>query len=135
MLKTTLFLISVSAAAAQAASTTFTGKSLFDAAVSGGTVLDFTELTHGESRENQYAAQGLTFTPGRTLATRGDAFIDGKGFRNVPCIPAELNFASPMSFIGVEFPGGMDLTLHDGLTVVFSGQFGRVGRGFSAASC
>ena len=111
----------------------FTDRPSWEAAVGAFTTIDFTDFPHGTIITTQYSGLGATFTDGNdTIFVYPDAFpIDGVGLDAQGSIT--ISFSTPMSYIGVDFPGSLHIDLFSGGSPIYSSSnFGGIGAGFFA---
>jgi hypothetical protein len=119
-----------------ASTTNYTGKTAFLAAVPGATSIDFTGLSDNAVMSTQYSGLGIVFTQGDDLAITSSSFVtDQKGVCGDGLVDTQdtiaVQFATPITGLGCDFPGALAIRLFVGVTEVgFSGQFGSSGTGF-----
>lgn len=126
-----LFSAHLAPTSANAAPIQFTDLDSYNTAVGAHHIVDFQGLSHGTILTNQLAGQGLTFSDGSDRVVSDPSFFqDHRGFRDLGA--STLLFSTPQNHFGIEFPGGATVQLYDGLSLVFSGNFGGLGTRFFA---
>jgi len=106
----TLAFVSVSRLA-QGGVQEFTNRQAWFDAAGSITTIGFADLPNDTLVTTQYAELGATFTDGVDLVLYNEGFLnDGVGL-NGAFDQIAIEFAQPMQAIGVDFPGGIQLTL------------------------
>jgi hypothetical protein len=102
----------------------------FDASAEITATLTFTGLPNGTLLSNQYAGLGVTFTEGvDEVYTHPNFLTDLWGIDGIETIT--MQFAAPITGIGVDFPGALTIDLYLGSALVgTSNNFGESGLGF-----
>ncbi len=131
--------VSCVAAHAPASVVEYTDFGAWSTAVGAFTTLDFTDLSHSEPVDQQYAALGVTFGETAVGWHNEQTFpLDGHGIRNYPIgasLPIEITFAAPMTEVGVDggIGGLYGLLLYSGEELVHIG-FANLGAPFLGVS-
>lgn len=115
-----------------AQATEYTDRASWEAAAGPSSTANFTGFADGTPITNQYSSLGMLFTQGNdTVLSTGAFVVDGKG---VQCNgDMEIQFAAPVSSIGADFPGALQITLYSGASLVYSSSnFAGSGSGFFA---
>jgi hypothetical protein len=100
--------------------------------VGGAGTADFSGYPENTPITDQYLALGMRFTQGNEKILTSAAFVmDTKG---VDCSGgAEISFISPVTALGVDFPGALQIDLYDGGALIWSSsRFAGSGTGFFA---
>lgn len=93
-------------------------------------VIDFTEVITGTTVTTQYIGLGVEFADGNDVTLPGSGFLsDGIGLDAAGTI--ELVFSSPITSLGFDFPGAINIEIFDDtVSVGMSTDFGGSGIGF-----
>lgn len=119
--------------AAWGAITNYSSRSAYLAGAPPQSQITFTEVPLGTTLTTQYAGWGVTFTDGDDTTDVNSLYVDGVGlptFSN-PNGLVTLLFSSPITSVGADFPGQLNIALYSGATLVgSSATFGSAGSGF-----
>ena len=105
----------------------FTDKDEWIDAVGKFTTIDFTGFPEGTFITDQYADLGVLFTDGNDTIQEWGGYIDGHGLRGSDTMT--LAFDSPEAYIGVDFPGDMQIDLFAAGRLIYSAVFIAGGKG------
>lgn len=110
----------------------FTARTEWEAAVGAFTTIGFTGFPDGTFITDQYAELGVLFLDGDDNTFHSGIFLnDDWGLDGNASI--HLLFDEPMAYIGVDFPGTMQMQLYNaGQLILTSSEFGGSGTGFFA---
>jgi hypothetical protein len=100
----------------------FTDKDEWIDAVGEFTTIDFTGFPEGTFITDQYADLGVLFTDRNDTISVNDGFLnDGSGLRGSDTIT--VAFDSPEAYIGVDFPGDIQIDLFAAGKLIYSAVF------------
>ena len=105
----------------------FTDKDEWIDAVGEFTTIDFTGFPEGTFITDQYVDLGVLFTDGNDTIQEWGGFIDGHGLRGSDTIT--IAFDSAQAYIGVDFPGDIQIDLFAGGNLIYSALFIAGGKG------